>query len=209
MVVRPRELHVRLLVHGEGRRDVEDRQRADSGDVIDGESVADPATAVVADDVERVESEQAHRLHEVLRHRSLAVRRMVRRGRGLPAVAVAPQVGGDDAGPRCERPCHPVPDGVGLRISVQQEHRWPAPADARVDPRSAGLEVVDREAGEELGHALRITRERTRTVAFAPAARDASAAVANERRHRGERLRLVYAQWLSLHRDGRHRRGRF
>ena len=89
---------------------------------------------------------------EILRHGALRVRGVIRRARRLRAVAVATEVGRDDPEPRRERPRHPVPHRVRLRVAVQEEQGRTAPAHARADPGAARLDVVHREAGEEVGH---------------------------------------------------------
>jgi hypothetical protein len=67
--------------------------------VVEGHPVGAPRTAVVADDGELVVPQRVHDLDLVTSDLPHAERRMIRRGRGLAAVAEAAQVGGDDREP--------------------------------------------------------------------------------------------------------------
>ena len=83
--------------------------------MIERQAVRHPRAAVVADHREALEAERAHHLDLVGRHRALGVRRVIRRARGLVAVAVAAQVGRDDGELARQHRRHAVPHRVGLR----------------------------------------------------------------------------------------------
>jgi hypothetical protein len=135
-----------------GRDDVEDGQSVHAVGVVERHSVGHAPTAVVADDREAVMTEGGHRLDLVDRHGPLAVRGVVVRRRGTERRAVARQVGGDDRMPLGEQRRDGVPHQMRLRIAVQQQHRWPAASDLRVQRPTRGRQLVGLEAGEQ-GHA--------------------------------------------------------
>ncbi|KAG1286790.1 hypothetical protein G6F64_014171 [Rhizopus arrhizus] len=76
---------------------------------------------------------------------------VVRRGRRLAAIAVAAQVRGHArAVPRQFGP-YAVPDGMRLRMAVQQQQRRPRPVDARGDFNAIALDAAHGQV-EECGH---------------------------------------------------------
>ena len=61
--------------------------------MIERQSVRDARAAVVAANEETVETESAHELARIERHRAFAVGRVIRRAVGFVGVAIAAQVG--------------------------------------------------------------------------------------------------------------------
>jgi hypothetical protein len=78
----------------------------------------------MAHDGEAVEPERRHRLHLVAGHHTLAVRQVIRRRSGPERVAVAGKVGGDHRVGLREQRRHRMPHEMGLRTTVQEQHRW-------------------------------------------------------------------------------------
>ena len=134
MVVAAREAHVGRLVHVERRHDVDHGEALDALRMVEREPVRDAAAAVVADDGEALVAERAHQRDQVGGHRALAVLRVIelgrRRGRRLGRIAVAAQVGNDEA--RSRRPARARP-GATSRASA--DSRAAAAAAASIDRR--------------------------------------------------------------------------
>ena len=123
-------------------------RRATRSRMVEREPVRDAAAAVVADHREALVAERAHQRDQVGGHRPLAVLRVVERGRrcrrGLGRVAVAAQVGDDEAEVGRQRARDAPPHRVRLRIAVQQQQR-------RLGRIAAGaseqLDLADPDAG--------------------------------------------------------------
>ena len=122
--------------------------------MVQRQTVSDPRAAVVPDEVEGVETQCRHHLDLILRHRAFAIHAVVvRRGRRLIAVAVAPQVGCHDGVSLGQQRRHFVPFDVGLRIAVQQQYRRPAAAVYQIDGHTVYLEPCP---GETVKHISRL-----------------------------------------------------
>src|SRR5262245_51409710 len=106
--------------------------------------------AVVAGDKELLETELAHHVHLVLRHAAERVIGVVRLAARLGAVAVAPQVRGDDGEAAGEARRDALPGEVGERIAVQEQERRPFAAAAPHD-RNLGVRSLEAER-REIGH---------------------------------------------------------
>ena len=163
MVVDRREAHVGALVRVERRHDVEQREARDAVAVVEREPMRDARAAVVADDGEAFVAERSHQRRHVGGHRALAVLRVVELGRrrrsGLGRVAVAAQVGNDDAKVGREPDRDAPPHRVRLRIAVQKEQRRSAgiAADASEERRAAGVVQPARESVEP-AHSVLLVR---------------------------------------------------
>ena len=151
MVVAEREAHVGALEVLQRRHDVHDRQPLDPLGVVQRQPVRHPRAAVVRRDLEAFVAEAGHQLRHVLGHPGLGVGRVVRRGAGLVAAAVAAEVRADHREAARERGGDGVPHRVALRVAVQQEQRRPGAAEA--EPKRAGGDAPgrEREAVEEAG----------------------------------------------------------
>ncbi len=133
----------------EGRQDVHEDDLGDGVGVVEGHAVGDARAAVVPDHGEAVEAELLHHPHLIRGHGALRVGRVVGRGLGLGAVAVAAQVGGDHGEGSGEARRHPVPHDVGLREAVEQEKGRARAAGHQVD---GGVRQADLPVRESLEH---------------------------------------------------------
>ena len=89
--------------------------------MIEGQSIGDPAAAIVPDEEEAIESQLAHDVDLVLRHDALRIVAVVGQSVGLAAVAIAAQIRGNDGEARRQLIGDLVPDRVRLRVTVQQQ----------------------------------------------------------------------------------------
>ena len=96
MVVRSREVEARLLVHGRGRRDVEQDRLLDCGGVVDHQLVRDSRASVVRADEEAVETERIHDCEAVACHGGFGIEGVGRGGWWFGGGAVAAEVEEDD-----------------------------------------------------------------------------------------------------------------
>lgn len=161
MPVGAREGHAGALVHGERGRDVEHREALDRLRVVHGEAVGDAPAAVVAREAETRVAQRGHRGHEVLRHLALRVRGVPFVRRRLARLPVAAQVRRDHGEAPCQPRRHLVPEGVGLRIAVQQQERRAGAADDGVHRDPPGIDVDRAKSGEKtrlLDHGAIMTR---------------------------------------------------
>src|SRR5262249_4626966 len=138
--------------HGARRDDVEHGDLQYLRRVVERHAVRDPAAAVVAAYEEFLVAERAHDLDLILRHRALGVAGVIGLAVRLLAVAVAAEVGGDDAEALRELGRDLVPDDVGLRVAVQQQQRRPHTALDEVDRRAARPDAPLPESGEQSVH---------------------------------------------------------
>ena len=122
----------------ERRDDVDQNETRDALGRIEGEPEGDTRAAIVPHDAEALEVERCHQLRHVEGHRALGVGAVVAVARGAVAAAVAAQIGRYHSEVLGQGRRHAVPHGVGLGIPVQQEKRWPAPADAGENLDAAG-----------------------------------------------------------------------
>ncbi len=137
--------------------------------------------AIVTDHGEALEAEVAHQLDLVLRHRALGIVDVLVAVFGLAAVAVAAQVRRDDGVLLCKLRRHAIPREVSERRAVDQQERWAAAADDRVQRCAACLDLVHLEAGQQ----LRI--ERAGIGGGSTRVRGARGAIRGQQRAGGER----------------------
>lgn len=96
MPVRGRKRHVRLGIHGQRGRNVQEDRLEDPSRTVDAQPVRDARAPVVRADVEFVEAEPGHGGGAVGRHGFLAVFRVVAAAGGLGGFAVAAEVEEDE-----------------------------------------------------------------------------------------------------------------
>lgn len=89
-----------------------------------------PRATVVCADEELVEAERAHQLDLILRHHPFGIIGMIRQTGRFGAVAVAAQVSRDHVLVLCQRRRDVMPDHMGLRMAMQQQHGAPLPVAA-------------------------------------------------------------------------------
>ena len=116
--------------------------------------MADAGAAVVAHDVEAMETQRGHHLDLIPRRGALAMLVEVV-GCRLAAVAVAAQVRHHHRVVRGKRRRHLVPHHVGLRVAVEQEERRALAAFHQIDGGGRGL---DPGLGEAFEHAWLVHR---------------------------------------------------
>ena len=138
------------LEHPAGGYDVQHRQLSHPLGVVLGQAVGDAGAPVVAHQEEGIEPQLLHYAHLVLGHGALGILGMLRVAGGLAAVAVTPQVGGHHGEVPRQQRRNLVPHDVGLRIPVQQQHRW---ALAALDVINGGAIGLDKPALESFKHA--------------------------------------------------------
>ena len=110
--------------------------------------------SIVPGHVEPLEAEMLHHLDLVLGHAAERVVAVIRPAAGLPAVAVAAQVGTDDREVLREPRRDQVPRHQRQWIPVQQEHRRPAATVSEVD-RALGIAGLDLDVLEPFEHGSR------------------------------------------------------
>ena len=119
--------------------------------MVEGQAQPDAHAPVVPDKVEGVETERLHDLHLVVCGGALAIGRVVAGDGGrLVAVAIAPQVGTDDAVALRQARRDLVPFDMALRIAVQHQDGRPLAAMRDMDLARPG---VDPRPLEPLEHA--------------------------------------------------------
>ena len=118
--------------------------------MIERQAVRDAPAAIVAAHEESASMpEAAHQLDHVARHRALAVRRVIGRGRRLGRVAVAAQIGHDERIACRQARRDPVPDRVRLRETVQQQQRRALPAAPKANVDAVDVTMFELETGKE------------------------------------------------------------
>ena len=117
--------------HVVGRRDIEQHEVRQEGGVIEREAVGDASAAVVADEDDGAQTERPDDVGNVGRHRPLVVARG-----GTVGVAVAAQVGGQNAEPLGERRHDLAPHVSRLRVAVEEDHATPRAHPSVVDPHA-------------------------------------------------------------------------
>jgi hypothetical protein len=152
VVVGRRHVPRHVVPYVPGRHDVEDGEAGDGLRVVQRQAVRDAGAAVVADQLELLEAEPAHKAHLVAGHGSLGVRLPGGVRIGFAAVAVAPQVGQDDSMVLGEGRGDIAPHEVVLRVAVQHEHGRTRPRDGAVDADAVDVHVPVLEAGQQRGH---------------------------------------------------------
>ena len=96
-------------------------------------NIQDARTAVVPGHAEPLEAERIHDLDVVERHGALRVIDVIVAARRLAAVAVAAQIGHDDRELLGQPPRNLVPLDVCLWVAVNEQQRWAAATDERVN----------------------------------------------------------------------------
>src|SRR4029434_4703685 len=94
--------------------------------MIDRESMRYAPAAIMTTDEEALESERAHQLHRIQRHRSLRIRRMIGGARRFIGIAVTTQIRHHQRVTLGELRRNLVPDRVRLRKTMQQQYGGPA-----------------------------------------------------------------------------------
>lgn len=114
-----------LLVHRQGRCDVEHRQTAYRFGLVGGQPVRDASPAVMGEHVEPAVTKGVHYDQHVLTHDALGVVGVVVVAGRLAGVAVSTKVGEHQGELFRQHRRDPVPDGASLWVSVQKKQRWP------------------------------------------------------------------------------------
>src|SRR6478609_54095 len=112
--------------------------------------MGDASTTIVGAHKELLVPKMTHRLDLVQRHcaeRVIDVAISVGRATRIP---VSSQIGYVDGEPLSEFRRYFVPGNVGLRISMQKEHRWSVAFVKNRDARSAGANLSLHKAGKKL-----------------------------------------------------------
>ena len=144
-----REPRIGPLPYGLRRHDVENGEPLDAFWMVERQTIRNPTAAVVSGDREPRESEPLHHAHHVLRHGTLRVWRVVRRGRRTTAAPITAKIRADDREVTREQRRDAAPHQVRLRKAVQQENRRPAASRADEDRCVAR---VDLGRGEVVHH---------------------------------------------------------
>ncbi len=131
-----------------GRHDIEQRDAAYPRRMVEHQAMRDAATAVVTDELEPRKSQRRHQLDLIERHRPLGIGGVGDVRWRLTAGTVTAQIAADDGEPLGQPSGDLVPDDMRLRIAVEKQHRRAAAADARMDRRLAGWNVVRRKSLE-------------------------------------------------------------
>jgi hypothetical protein len=117
------EVRVRVAQGVPGGNDVKDGQLGHRLREVQRHPVRHPGAPVVADQREPLEAEVAHDQRLVPGHRGLGVALVAGAARRLAAVAVPAQVGQHDPMTLGEDGRDVMPHHVGLRVTVEQQHR--------------------------------------------------------------------------------------
>jgi hypothetical protein len=122
--------------------------------MVDRQSVCHPSASVVGEHIELLEPQPLHHHDLVSCHGSLGVIAVVRQTLGFRGVAISSEVCHHHGVGLDQTRGNPVPNGVGLRVSVQQQ-QWRAVAcDAGIDLHLSQVNELVFEIWEELGHIL-------------------------------------------------------
>src|SRR4029453_18056344 len=105
---------------------------------------------VVTHNGEPVETERAHHLHLIQRHRSLRITAVVLAIRRLAAEAVATKIRRHDREPAREVWRDLVPDDVRLRKAVEQEQWRPRSRRPNVDSGASGCDLACLKSCQEI-----------------------------------------------------------
>src|SRR5437879_441221 len=133
---RPRPEGERELCVGAGpdrlrRQDVENGEPVDAMWMVKSHPIGDATATIVSRNREARKSKPLHNGHHVLRHGSLRIWCMVRRGDRAAAAPVAAKIGADDRQVASKKRRHAAPQQVCLRKAVQQEDRRPGSVDRK------------------------------------------------------------------------------
>jgi hypothetical protein len=109
--------------------------------VVERHAVGDATTPIMACHRELVVSQSVHHLDQVVAEPSFRMGGVILCHGGPEGGAVPGQIRGDDGVLAGQRVSDRVPHDVALRIPVQEQHRWPAAADAGEDVPPVDIHV--------------------------------------------------------------------
>lgn len=151
MPVSPGKRFIGLSVHGQGGGYVKKHHSLDAIGVVNRQSVCHASASVVGEHIELLEPQPLHHHHLVFCHRSLGVIAVVYQALGFGGVAIPSEVRHHHGVGLGQTGGNPVPNGVGLGVSVQQQQWRAIASDAGIDVHLSQVKELVFEIWKEVG----------------------------------------------------------
>ncbi len=132
----------------DGGQDIEQRQARDRCRPVERHAIGDARTPIVADNGIVLITQGFHQRRHDCRCLALGILAIAGIGLDVAAVAVARQIGHDEAEGARKRRGQSMPAGMGLGITVKQKYGRSLAAEAAIDLDARGGDAASLEAGE-------------------------------------------------------------
>ena len=151
-----RKLDGEIVPHRIGRHDVEHAEAGHAARMIQGHAIANAAAPVMTYHGKAVMPELLHQMQEVVRHGALGIGEVIGAVQRAGRVSITPKIGhhAGEALHKIRR--DPVPHGMGLRKSMNEEQGRAMAADAGKDIGVADAQPMFAGGGEQLVHGGRL-----------------------------------------------------